>query len=245
MATPLPNVAPRGPKGDPGAPGLPLVAVSASPIKFITPATTFTGLTVSDNGAGKVLLTGAGSHGLLSADAIGASIYITSGAGWAGGLTKIIALDADNGNQIALDVPYAVQGVPSITLGSTQTGFTLAILPALGNDSVVRADISLSFKSSANAKEIAVRTPNSADLWRETNLLNIVSYRLLFIMQNRGSPSSQVGLAKNMAGGIGSSVDALFESAQDYSTARVFRLALKPSPGEPIIIEKYVIESFV
>ncbi|WP_430229931.1 hypothetical protein [Nitrosomonas communis] len=246
MPIEITNVGIKGPKGDTGQSGLPLLAVNAVPTKMITPVTTFTGLAVSDNGAGKVLLTGVGAHGLSAADAIGANLYVSSGTGWAvGSRHKIISLDADiTGNKIGLDTPFTSQGVPSIALGAATVGAIQVPIPALGTNGMIRGSISYSFKQNANAKAVSVRC-QSLIFAEETDLLNIKSYRLIFEVNNRGVTSSQVGLASGMKGGVGPSINDLKLAALDLSAPTSFGLALTFFPAEPITIEKYLFEAFV
>lgn len=243
MAIEITNVANKGPKGDPGQSGAPLIAVSGVPIKLINPLVTFTGLVASDNGAGKVLLTGAGSHGLTAADAVGAHIYVLSGTGWTAGTKKILSLDADNGNAITLDVPFASQGSPTISLGSTASAAVDISIPALGINGVIRGSVSYTLKSSANNKSVSVRS-SAQVLAEETNLTNIKTYRLLFEINNRGATNSQIGLASGMPGGAGPSANDFKLTALDFSAGAVIRLGVTPYPAEPITVEKYLIEAF-
>lgn len=242
------NVDIKGPKGDNGQSGNPTIFASAVPVKYIQPAATFTGVTVSDNGAGKVRLTGAGSHGLLSADITNANIQISSGTGWTNGLKKILSIDADNGVAIDLDVPFASQGVPVINTGLVWMAYKLVVgMSALGTAGMIKADISLSVKNTANQKGFGFRL-GTTNIDQVGNLANIATYRHLFQLQNRGATNSQVNTSNvtgsGAAGGVGGFTASANLSAIDLSAAFDFSFLFKPYPGEPITLERYFIEVF-
>lgn len=244
MPIEITNVGIKGPKGDTGPSGAPLQAYSGVPVKLITPATTFTGITVSDNGAGKVLLTGAGPHGLTAADAIDANIFIvTASAGWTGlAVHKIISLDADvTGNKIGIDLPFASQAAPIIGLGNTTINYVLTSIAPLGANSIIKADVLVSLKNSANPKSLSYRSI-ALKMSEVNNLINMSSYRFQARIHMRGTNQSQIGLADNMVGGFGPSTSNPVDSALDFSAYRNFSLALGMYSCEPITIESYLVE---
>ncbi|SFJ04330.1 hypothetical protein [Nitrosomonas sp. Nm34] len=246
MAIEITNVGIKGPKGDTGPSGAPLQAYSGVPVKLITPATTFTGITVSDNGAGKVLLAGAGPHGLTAADAIGANIFIvTASAGWIGlAIHKIISLDADvTGNKIGIDLAFASQAAPIMALGNIVINYILATIAPLGPNSIIKADALVSLKNSANPKSLSYRTL-ALKISEVNNLINMSSYRFQARIHMRGTNQSQIGLADNMVGGFGPSINNPVVSAFDFSVNRNFALALGMYSCEPMTIESYLVEVY-
>ncbi|SFM92859.1 hypothetical protein [Nitrosomonas communis] len=246
MPIEITNVGIKGPKGDTGPSGAPLQAYSGVPIKLITPASTFTGITVSDNGAGKVLLTGAGAHGLSAADAVGANIFIlTASTGWTGlAIYKIISLDADvTGNKIGIDLAFASQAAPIMALGSVIINYILSAIAPLGPNSIIKADALVSLKNSANPKSLSYRSL-ALKMSEVNNLVNISSYRYQARIHMRGTNQSQIGLADNMVGGFGPSTNNPVVSALDFSVTRNFALALGMYATEPITIESYLVEVY-
>jgi hypothetical protein len=243
MPIEITNVGIKGPKGDTGPSGAPLTAVSGVPIKLINPLSTFTGLVASDNGAGKTLITGVGSHGLLAADAVGANIYLISGTGWTPGLKKILSIDADNGNAITVDVPFASQGSPSVALGSTAVGVASIAIPALGASGFVRVDASVTVKNTANSKKFQYRLANNIFAESE-DLANTKSHRMIAVLNNRGDQANQVGMASGVKGGVGSSGNELNLIAVNTTSANTMGLVLVPYPAEPITLERYAVESY-
>lgn len=243
MPIEITNVAKRGPKGDTGPSGEPFLARSAVPITLINPISTFTGVTVSDNGAGKVLLTGAGAHGLSAANAIGASIHIISGTGWSSGLKKIISLDADvTGVAIALDVPFASQGSPTIALQGTWVTHNLTQLPALNADSIVEISLAMTFTNSANAKGFAIQGKSGGvNISQVDDLSGKGSYIHNFFMHNRGATNSQACTPNKTVGGVGGSTDTIFAAAYDLSVPGNLNFIFKPAAAEPFTLERYVV----
>lgn len=245
MPIELTNVAIKGPKGDTGPSGAPLAAYKGDPLTYITPAVTFTGLTISDNGAGKVLLTGAGAHGLAAVDAVGAHVHVVTGTGWSSHTPyKIISLDADvTGNKIALEVDYTGQGVPSIVVGSALINYVMTSVQPLGPNSIIKLDSLVSFKNSVNPKSLSYRSLAIA-MASVSNLTNIRSYRFNARIHMRGTNQSQIGLANDMVGGFGPSIGAPIVTGIDFSTDRVISLNLGAYQTEPITIESYLIEVY-
>lgn len=245
MTIELNNVGIKGPKGDTGAPGAPLQAFSGVPITFINPASTFTGITVSNNGAGKVLLTGAGAHGLSAADAIGANVYVISGTGWAASTYyKIISLDADvTGNKIGLDVAFSSQGAPSITTGAAMIAFFISTIAPLGANGIIKADVLVSLKNSVNAKSLSLRSLG-VKIIEATNLINSSSYRLNARIHMRGTNQSQISPADGMAGGFGPSVNSVNITSVDFSANRNLTITLGMYSAEPMTIESYLVEVY-
>lgn len=245
MTIEITNVGIKGPKGDTGSSGLPLLDTSAISIGLINPLTTFTSITASNDGAGKTRLTSSGSHGLAAADAIGVSIYVISGTGWPAGFKKILALDADNGNSITVDVPWASQGSPTVAVGTAQIGLLSVTLPILGNNSLVEIDCSFGLKNSTLEKKAQFRL-NGLLFFQSESMANSGSCHVSGGFQNRGSANSQIGFAgDNSVGGVGTAVGDIRVLSVDTSIVQRLSILAMPAAAEPYIIQRYKINTYV
>lgn len=238
MAIEITNVGIKGPKGDTGSSGAPLTAVSGVPITYITPANTFVSAVASDNGAGKTLLTSSGSHGLTAADAVGANIYVISGTGWTAGLKKILSIDADNGNQIAVDVPFSSQGSPTINLGTIGLAAATISIPPLSATGIIIVEAVASTKNSAASKYIQFSYAGASSFCRGA-IANSNSYRLHGVLQSRGNQSSQVGFVQDQ--NFGGSSNTILTSARDSSINQNLIIQLFPEAANPITLERYYV----
>lgn len=207
---------------------------SVEPVAMVEPASTFTGVTVSDNG-GKVRLTGAGSHGITAAISVtpgDINIYISGGDGWTAGMHRITGIDTDTtGTVIDLDTDYdAGMGSPMVVLENTEVTLAAINVPPLQPDSMIRVDYSFSSTdSSSSAKGIRCKlnTTNFASYSTTTS----PTHRKVVVIHNRGTTSSQIsgwpsGVSTSSEGNTSSS---LTYGSVDTSVPTLIKLAVLPS----------------
>lgn len=143
-----------------------LVLNSTTPVSIVEPAATFTTLTYENN-AGLVRLVSAGAHGLTTAIAVGASVYVTWATGTGvNGLYAVTALDADTtGVKITINRAFVSGlGTPTVAVANTVLTLGSVVIPAwsmgLKGGMIVNAQFSMT--NTANAKNIGMSYGGSA-----------------------------------------------------------------------------------
>jgi hypothetical protein len=143
-----------------------LVLNSTTPVSIVEPAATFTTLTYENN-AGLVRLVSAGAHGLTTAIAVGASVYVTWATGTGvNGLYAVTALDADTtGVKITINRAFvAGLGTPTVAVANTVLTLGSVVVPGwsmgLKGGMIVNAQFSMT--NTANAKNIGMSYGGSA-----------------------------------------------------------------------------------
>jgi hypothetical protein len=143
-----------------------LVLNSTTPVSIVEPAATFTTLTYENN-AGLVRLVSAGAHGLTTAIAVGASVYVTWAAGTGvNGLYAITALDADTtGVKITINRAFVSGlGTPTVAVANTVLTLGSVVVPAwsIGTKGGMVIDAQFSMTNTATAKNIGMSYGGSA-----------------------------------------------------------------------------------
>ena len=143
-----------------------LVLNSTTPVSIVEPAATFTTLTYENN-AGLVRLVSAGAHGLTTAIAVGASVYVTWAAGTGvNGLYAVTALDADTtGVKITINRAFVSGlGTPTVAVANTVLTLGSVVVPAwsIGTKGGMVIDAQFSMTNTATAKNIGMSYGGSA-----------------------------------------------------------------------------------
>jgi hypothetical protein len=143
-----------------------LVLNSTTPVSIVEPAATFTTLTYENN-AGLVRLVSAGAHGLTTAIAVGASVYVTWAAGTGvNGLYAVTTLDADTtGVKITINRAFVSGlGTPTVAVANTVLTLGSVVVPAwsIGTKGGMVIDAQFSMTNTATAKNIGMSYGGSA-----------------------------------------------------------------------------------
>jgi hypothetical protein len=143
-----------------------LVLNSTTPVSIVEPAATFTTLTYENN-AGLVRLVSAGAHGLTTAIAVGASVYVTWAAGTGiNGLYAVTALDADTtGVKITINRAFVSGlGTPTVAVANTVLTLGSVVVPAwsIGVKGGMIVEAQFSMTNTATAKNIGMSYGGSA-----------------------------------------------------------------------------------
>jgi hypothetical protein len=209
-------------------------------LALIQPAATFTGITVSDNG-GNVQLSGAGIHGLTTTPAVGKSIYISAGTGWAAGFPTILSVD--DPDSITLNVPYdAGLGSPTIALANTEVTAYSVPIPGglLGPNGYIRVYILATGTNDANPKTIRVKLSSTA--YFEVDLASSSGGAFERIIANRNSQAAQVVLLKSQIASYGTVPSANTSGTVNTAIDQTLAITLQPSTAnDNLKIESYSI----
>jgi hypothetical protein len=213
----------------------PLILGNLSVVSLVQPASTFTGLTYSDNG-GFVQLDSAGAHGLTAAVAVGEDVYIT----WAGGdgvngFYEITALDADTtGVEITIDLPFvAGLGTPTVALANSAVTLGSVTVPgwAMGVGGGMEIDALFSMTNSATAKNLGMSYGGGAIL--TVSAANNASACVQKLMCNRGN-NQIISNAVNMVGhGLSVSDNVLL--TVDATEDQVFAITAQPAAANNVV----------
>jgi hypothetical protein len=213
----------------------PLVLGNLSVVSLVQPASTFTGLTYSDNG-GLVQLDSAGAHGLTAAVAVGEDVYITwvSGDG-VNGFYEITALDADTtGVEITIDLPFvAGLGTPTVALANSAVTLGSVTVPgwAMGVGGGMEIDALFSMTNSATAKNLGMSYGGGAIL--TVSAANNASACVQKLMCNRGN-NQIISNAVNMVGhGLSVSDNVLL--TVDATEDQVFAITAQPAAANNVV----------
>lgn len=206
-------------------------------VALVEPAATFTSATPSSAAAGAdTLLTSAGVHGLTGAVSVGASIYISAGAGWTVGFHTITAIAVDTtGTAIQVDTPYNGSMVaPTIALANTEVTVATIAIPVLGVNSYIAIDWSNSNTTSGNNKAFRVKYGGTTFL--TLNNSTTISGRSSSLISNRGSTNSQLGgLAVGSTVGFGTSSVATATGAVNSSISQDLVFTVQPSVANEVV----------
>jgi hypothetical protein len=212
-----------------------LVLGGLSVVSLVQPATTFTGLTYSDNG-GLVQLDSAGAHGLTAAVAVGESIFVTWATGTGvDGFYEITALDADTtGVEITIDLPFvAGLGTPTVALANSVVTLASVVIPgsAMGVGGGMEIDALFSMTNSAAAKNLGMTYGGGTLL--AVSAANNASACVQKLMCNRGS-SQIISNAVNQVGhGLSTSNNTLL--TVDATEDQVFAITAQPAVANNVV----------
>ena len=213
----------------------PLVLGNLSVVSLVQPASTFTGLTYSDNG-GLVQLDSAGAHGLTAAVAVGEDVYITwvSGDG-VNGFYEITALDADTtGVEITIDLPFvAGLGTPTVALANSAVILGSVTVPgwAMGVGGGMEIDALFSMTNSATAKNLGMSYGGGAIL--TVSAANNASACVQKLMCNRGN-NQIITNSVNMVGHGLSVVDNTLITV-DATVDQTFAITAQPATANNVV----------
>jgi hypothetical protein len=212
-----------------------LVLGGLSVVSLVQPATTFTGLTYSDNG-GLVQLDSAGAHGLTAAVAVGESIFVTWATGTGvDGFYEITALDTDTtGVEITIDLPFvAGLGTPTVALANSAVTLASVIVPgwAMGVGGGMEIDALFSMTNSAAAKNLGMTYGGGAIL--TVSAANNASACVQKLMCNRGN-SQIISNAVSMVGHGLSVVDNTLITV-DATEDQVFAITAQPAVANNVV----------
>jgi hypothetical protein len=138
---------------------------STTGIGIVAPASTFTSLSVSDDGSGNVLLSSAGVHGLTDTNAVGRHVYVSwSGAG-TDGLYEV--LDADsNTDELIIDYPYdAGLGTPQTSNVTADITIVSQVIPAGTAKVGMSYQLDLLFGMTGSTNSKTVKTNYGSAAW--------------------------------------------------------------------------------
>ena len=213
-----------------------VLSKSGAEVKLIEPAATFTSATPSSAASGAdTLLTSAGVHGLTSAVAVGASIYISAGTGWTVGFHTITAIAVDTtGVTIQIDTPYsASMDTPTIALANTEVTLATISVPALQANSRIEIDSSWMFTASTNSKTLRIRW-SSYSFSGNINTAGTTWSRSHVAFQNKNSTSAQQ-LAYPVTASWGSNNTTPNLGAIDTSVATSLTLTAQPATANEVM----------
>lgn len=219
----------------------------AAGTSFVEPAATFINTTPTDNGAGKTVLTSAGTHGLTNAIVVtpgDINIYVSAGTGWTPGFYKILAIDLDTtGVAITIDYPFSVSlGTPTIALANTEVVVASVIIPPLQANSIVELCTSYtSPDTSATNKGIRVRYEGT--FIYSTSMTTSPTNRRVTTIHNRNSTSSQVtGMSITNVSGEGNNANAVVDLTVDTSVPTTITLGAQPAAANIVMtLESYYV----
>ena len=198
----------------------------------IQPAATFTSATPSSAAAGAdTLLTSAGVHGLTSAVAVGASIYISAGTNWTVGWHAITAIAVDTtGVTIQIDTPYnAGFGTPTISLTGTELVLETVAVPPLTPNAEIIVDVTLGYTNSATDKVPKIQL-NTTSFYAPAVTTTLSLRPSSFAIRNRGATNSQVGsFSSGNAANNGTTTVAPTTGAVDTSVATSLKITCQPA----------------
>lgn len=221
-----------------------VLAKSAVPISLVEPAATFINATPSSAAGGNdTLLTSAGVHGLTSAVSVGASIFISAGAGWTVGFHTITAIAVDTtGTTIQIDTPFdAGFGTPTIALASTEVTLVSIVVPSLNNNSIIQVEFSAAGTISSNSKRWRLRHES-------TNFLNLNTTTspyicTPFMIANRGNLTSQTGsFTSSSTVGYGNGSVAPVVGTIDTSSPTTLNITAEIAQANEIaMLDRYIV----
>lgn len=198
----------------------------------IQPAATFTSATPSSAAAGAdTLLTSAGVHGLTSAVAVGASIYISAGTGWTVGWHAITAIAVDTtGVTIQIDTPYnAGFGTPTISLVGTELTLKSVTVPVMTPTGALEIDTAFGYTSNASDKVPKIQL-NTTAFYAPAATTNVCARPTPLVIRNRGATNSQVGsFASANAAGNGTNGTAPPTGTVDTSVSTTLKWTAQPA----------------
>jgi len=173
--------------------GIARIYNSGQELVLTSPAATFTGFTVVNNG-GFVQIQAAGIHGLTTASVVTpglAYIEITAGTGWTVGLHSIKTVDSVN--NLTLNTPYVAQSATGLAVTPINTEVTIAsvTIPTLTANSVVRAEYSVQAINTANAKTLNLKWGGVT--FNTTAYANAAIDKVIHDLRNRNDVGKQVG----------------------------------------------------
>jgi len=212
-----------------------LVLGGLSVVSLVQPATTFTGLTYSDNG-GLVQLDSAGAHGLTAAVAVGESIFVTWATGTGvDGFYEITALDADTtGVEITIDLPFvAGLGTPTVALANSVVTLASVVIPgsAMGVGGGMEIDALFSMTNSAAAKNLGMTYGGGTLL--AVSAANNASACVQKLMCNRGSSQIISNAANQVGHGLSTSNNTLL--TVDATEDQVFAITAQPAVANNVV----------
>jgi hypothetical protein len=212
-----------------------LVLGGLSVVSLVQPATTFTGLTYSDNG-GLVQLDSAGAHGLTAAVAVGESIFVTWATGTGvDGFYEITALDADTtGVEITIDLPFvAGLGTPTVALANSVVTLASVTIPgwSMGVGGGMEIDALFSMTNSAAAKNLGMTYGGGTLL--AVSAANNASACVQKLMCNRGSSQIISNAANQVGHGLSTSNNTLL--TVDATEDQVFAITAQPAVANNVV----------
>jgi hypothetical protein len=212
-----------------------LVLGGLSVVSLVQPATTFTGLTYSDNG-GLVQLDSAGAHGLTAAVAVGESIFVTWATGTGvDGFYEITALDADTtGVEITIDLPFvAGLGTPTVELANSVVTLASVTIPgwSMGVGGGMEIDALFSMTNSAAAKNLGMTYGGGTLL--AVSAANNASACVQKLMCNRGSSQIISNAANQVGHGLSTSNNTLL--TVDATEDQVFAITAQPAVANNVV----------
>jgi hypothetical protein len=212
-----------------------LVLGGLSVVSLVQPATTFTGLTYSDNG-GLVQLDSAGAHGLTAAVAVGESIFVTWATGTGvDGFYEITALDTDTtGVEITIDLPFvAGLGTPTVALANSVVTLASVTIPgwSMGVGGGMEIDALFSMTNSAAAKNLGMTYGGGTLL--AVSAANNASACVQKLMCNRGSSQIISNAANQVGHGLSTSNNTLL--TVDATEDQVFAITAQPAVANNVV----------
>jgi hypothetical protein len=206
-----------------------------TPIGLVQPAATFATLTYETD-AGLVRLVSAGAHGLTTAIAVGASVYVTWATGTGvNGLYAVTALDADTtGVKITINLPYVVGlGTPTVAVANTVVTLASVTVPgwSMGVGGGMEIDALFTLTNNATVKTLGM-TFGGGTLLSAAAASN-ASACVQKLMCNRGS--SQIITNSASAVGHGLSTGANVTLSVDATVDQVFAITCQPATANNLM----------
>jgi hypothetical protein len=212
-----------------------LVLNSTTPVSIVEPAATFTTLTYENN-AGLVRLVSAGAHGLTTAIAVGASVYVTWAAGTGvDGLYAVTALDADTtGVKITINRAFVSGlGTPTVAVANTVVTLGSVVVPAwsIGVNGGMFIDAQFSTTNSASAKNIGMSYGGSAIAAVPGTSIASVSFQKDVYNRSNGTLVTSALAAT----GHGASATATVVITEDTTVDQVFLITAQPAVANNVV----------
>ena len=206
-----------------------------TPIGLVQPAATFATLTYETD-AGLVRLVSAGAHGLTTAIAVGASVYVTWATGTGvNGLYAVTALDADTtGVKITINYPYVLGlGTPTVAVADTVVTLASVTVPgwSMGVGGGMEIDALFTLTNNATVKTLGMTFGGGTIL--SAAAASNASACVQKLMCNRGS--SQIITNSASAVGHGLSTGANVTLSVDATVDQVFAITARPATANNLM----------
>ena len=210
-----------------------------APIGLVEPAATFATLTYETN-AGLVRLVSAGAHGLTTAIAVGASVYVTWATGTGvNGLYAVTELDADTtGVKITINYPYVVGlGTPTVAVANTAVTLASVTIPAfsMGIGGGMEIDSLFSMTNNATVKTLGMTLAGTSIL--SAALASNASVSVQKNLVNRGSSTIITNATTSVGHGL--STGAIVSVTADATTDLVFAITAQPATANNLMRLEY------
>jgi hypothetical protein len=212
-----------------------LVLGSVTPISLVEVANTFINADVGDD-SGNTLLVSDGAHGLTSAIAIGASIYVQWDSGSAvTGFYEVIGLDEDvTGSEITIKLPYALGlGVPTVAVANTEITLASVTVPgwSMGTGGEFAVEALFNMTSNATAKTLGMKYGGQSLL--SAPAANNASAFVQRVVYNRGGSRLVTNSLASLGHGLSAGEPVVLNVNANLD--QVFLITVKPQVENNVI----------